>query len=89
MPGFLDCDHWLSAHAVFVRLRFIDANEHGECYRATSSLIEKCRALSRKKPARLNEMLAEKLDSFATLLSQPSAKFRIFRQARAPKKKRK
>jgi hypothetical protein len=44
-------------------------NEHGECFRATSSLIEQCRALSRKKPARENEMLAEKLDSFATLLA--------------------
>jgi hypothetical protein len=29
--------------------------------------FEKCRALSRKKPSRENEMLAEKLDSFATL----------------------
>jgi hypothetical protein len=40
---------------------------HGERYRATSSLFEKCRALSRKKPARENAMIAEKLHSFATL----------------------
>jgi hypothetical protein len=40
-----------------------DASYH----RATSSLLEKCRTLSRKKPSHENEMLAEKLDSFATL----------------------
>jgi hypothetical protein len=40
---------------------------NGERFRAMSSLIEKCRALPRKKPARENEMLAEKFDSFATL----------------------
>jgi hypothetical protein len=69
MPGFLDWDQWWCAHAVFVRLLFIEANKHGERYRATSSLIETCRALSRIKPARENEMLAEMLDSFATLTS--------------------
>jgi hypothetical protein len=40
---------------------------NGERFPAMSSLIEKCPALSRKKPARENEVLAEKLDSFATL----------------------
>jgi hypothetical protein len=45
----------------------MEAKEHGERYRATSSLLEKCRALSRTKPSRENEMLAEKLDTFGTL----------------------
>jgi hypothetical protein len=43
---------------------------HGERYREMWSLLEKCRALSRKKPSRENEMLAEKLDSFATLFER-------------------
>jgi hypothetical protein len=47
--------------------RFIKAKEHGEPYRAKSCLLEKCRALSKKKPSHVNEMIPEKLDSFATL----------------------
>jgi hypothetical protein len=68
MTGFLHWDQWRCAHAVFVRLQFVEKNEKVEHYRATSRRPEKCREASRKENSHENEILDENLVSFATLM---------------------
>jgi hypothetical protein len=67
MTGFLHWDQWRCAHAVFVRLQFVEKNEKVEHYRATSRRPEKCREASRKENSHENEILDGNLVSFATL----------------------
>jgi hypothetical protein len=69
MTGFLHWDQWRCAHAVFVRLQFVEKNEKVEHYRATSRRPEKCREASRKENSHENEILDGNLVSFATLVA--------------------